>query len=368
MAGPPPFADAPQAALQLGDSYGVMLISTIIVSALYGVTVLQTLYYYDRFPKDHWLLKSAVAIIWVLDTVTIVLDTHAVYFYLIANYNNPSALSIQVWSAQVEVIVTYTVVVMVQTFFIIRIYQLRPYAWYIPVPMGILALASYALVIAIEVAVFQKANWGNLQSSQVNDPLVANWVLGMIVDIAITVVLCWYLSSEKVYVRRRTHRLINKIIVFSVNRGAIAAVVQIMTLLTKFIYSPENLVWLAFHNVLSKVYANSMLATLNSRTALRGMMDGDAGGTELTLPTIRRNVPGGKPGGQHDAQVATLEFACAQTSTLEWNTVSDSTETADAERYRYAMKEAAGDPDSPTFEPGEKLGVAHDARTDVFAV
>lgn len=33
MAGPPPFADAPQAALQLGDSYGVMLISTIIVSA-----------------------------------------------------------------------------------------------------------------------------------------------------------------------------------------------------------------------------------------------------------------------------------------------------------------------------------------------
>ncbi len=68
----------------------------------------------------------------------------------------------------------------------------------------------------------------------------------MIVDIAITVVLCWYLSSEKVYVRRkyvpgrlseagkkadvrlwdtRTHRLINKIIVFSVNRGAIAAYV-----------------------------------------------------------------------------------------------------------------------------------------------
>lgn len=85
----------------------------------------------------------------------------------------------------------------------------------------------------------------------------------------------------------------------------------------------------------------------------------------------------------------TLEFARAQTSTLEWNTASDSTQTADAERYRYAMKEAAGDPDSPTFEPGEKLvrcdvldtemrtqltfsfhpqGVAHDARTDVFAV
>lgn len=59
----------------------------------------------------------------------------------------------------------------------------------------------------------------------------------------------------------------------------------------------------------------------------------------------------------------TLEFARAQTSTLEWNTASDSTETADAERYRYAMKEAAGDPDSPTFEPGEKL-----VRCDVRAI
>lgn len=33
----------------------------------------------------------------VLDTVTIVLDTHAVYFYLVTNYSNPMALATQVW-------------------------------------------------------------------------------------------------------------------------------------------------------------------------------------------------------------------------------------------------------------------------------
>lgn len=59
----------------------------------------------------------------------------------------------------------------------------------------------------------------------------------------------------------------------------------------------------------------------------------------------------------------TLEFARAQTSTLEWNTASDSTEAADAERYSYAMKEAAGDPDSPTFEPDAKL-VRCDTRAE----
>ncbi|KAI0819251.1 hypothetical protein BC628DRAFT_1403890 [Trametes gibbosa] len=318
MADLPPIPQgAPPAGTGLGESFGVMLLSTIIASALYGITILQTLYYYDRFPKDQWVLKVAVAAIWLLDTTTIVLDSHAVYYYLIDNFNNPAALATQVWSAQVEIIITYTVVAIVQLFFVHRIFQLRPYAWYIPLVMGVTALASYGLVIVIVARVFANPAWQNVQTDSVNDPLIANWVLGMIVDIAITVVLCWYLWAEKIYVRHKTHRIINKIIVFSVNRGAIAAVVQIFTFLTKLIV-PQNLVWLAFHNALSKVYANSMLATLNSRTALRGMMNSDADGTELTLSTIRHNAPGQRD----DHQAATLRFAPAPSTTLDRSSVT----------------------------------------------
>lgn len=34
----------------------------------------------------------------ILDTLTTVLDTHEVYFYLIQNYNNPPALLKEIWS------------------------------------------------------------------------------------------------------------------------------------------------------------------------------------------------------------------------------------------------------------------------------
>ncbi|KAH9851735.1 hypothetical protein C2E23DRAFT_828947 [Lenzites betulinus] len=318
MADLPPIPQgAPPAGTGLGESFGVMLLSTIIVAALYGITVLQTIYYYGRFPKDSWVLKTTVAVVWLLDTATIVLDSHAVYYYLIDNFNNPGAMATEVWSAQVEVLVTYTVVVIVQLFFVHRIFQLRPYAWYIPLAMGVVALASYGLVVVIVARVFKTPAWQDTDTVSINDPLIANWALGMVVDIAITVVLCWYLSAEKVYVRHKTHRLINKIIVFSINRGAIAAVVQIFTFLTKLIV-PQNLVWLAFHNALSKVYANSMLATLNSRTALRGMMESDGDGTELTLPTIRNNGPG-----QRDThQAATLQFAPAPSSTLDRSSIT----------------------------------------------
>ncbi|KAI0647868.1 hypothetical protein C8Q79DRAFT_536157 [Trametes meyenii] len=309
MAGPPPpTAGGPSASLGLGDSFGVMLLSTIIAAAMYGLTVLQTLFYYEKFPKDSWMLKTTVAIVWILDTVTIVLDSHAIYYYLIVNFNNPSALLNQVWSVQVEILVTFSAVVIVQLFFVVRIYQLRPYAWYIPLAMATIAVASYALIIVIFSQVFHHTAWSDVQSSAVNNPLVVNWVLGLVVDTSITIVLCWYLWSEKVYVRHKTHRMLNRIIIFSVNRGAIAAGTQLLSFLLKFVW-PQKLVWLAFHNVLSKVYANSMLATLNSRVAFRSMMSGnDLDGTELTMPTIRENRRSGKPGG-HNHQVATLQFA-----------------------------------------------------------
>lgn len=85
MSDPASSSGAPLTGMNLPDSFGVLLLSTIIVSAyvpchlynsgsqyqlpltdcghlarLYGITVLQTLYYYERFPKDPWRLKTAV--------------------------------------------------------------------------------------------------------------------------------------------------------------------------------------------------------------------------------------------------------------------------------------------------------------------
>ncbi|KAI0754797.1 hypothetical protein C8Q80DRAFT_390703 [Daedaleopsis nitida] len=308
--------------LELGSSYGVMLLSVIIVAAMYGITVLQSLYYYGNFPKDSWILKLTVAGVWFLDTLTLLLDAHAVYFYLITNYANPPALQTEIWSAQVELLVTYTVVLIVQMFFIFRIYHLRPHLWYIPALLGLIAFASYSMVVAIFITVVHDDNWAATNRPEVTQPLTANWVLGNLVDISITVALCWYLWSEKLAVRESTNMMLNRIIVFLINRGAIAAVVQILTLLTKFIW-PQTLVWLAFHNALSKVYANSMLATLNGRVALRKMVM-ESKLDETQPPTAFSHAPS-RPSGKvptvamgrqlHDNhQTATLQFARTTTT------------------------------------------------------
>ncbi|KAJ8483380.1 hypothetical protein ONZ51_g4762 [Trametes cubensis] len=381
----PPTSDAPPTGQELGGTYGAMLISTIIAAALYGVSVLQALYYYDKFPEDHWAMKAAVALIWALDTTSIVLDSHAVYYYLIANFNNPPALLTEVWSIQVEEIITFSAVLIAQIFFIQRIYQLRPYLWYIPLcqqsppmvrPVVVTRLdvlvdekTTVALIIVIQIQIFQNNLWDAVPTPQFNDPIIANWVTGLIVDVSIAAVLCWYLWSEKSYIRKKTHRMINKIMIFSVNRGAFAAGTQLLTFVAKFV-APQKFVWLAFHNVLCKGPSpnapntlhpanlhltllrmrhrhsihkldardvspsalcpcphvstahdeNNDKHRLNSRVALRSMlMDTEQDATDLTLPSIRPNRFSDKARPRtrnHQVALQSLQFAPGRTSEI----------------------------------------------------
>ena len=100
---------------------------------LYGVTVLQSLFYYQEFPKDRLILKMTVStapfvptrpicltlgtrlpsyginnlctsprlsltpLVRAFDTLAISLNSHALYFYLISNFTNISALQQEVW-------------------------------------------------------------------------------------------------------------------------------------------------------------------------------------------------------------------------------------------------------------------------------
>ncbi|KAH9924326.1 uncharacterized protein BXZ73DRAFT_103617 [Epithele typhae] len=297
----------------LGTSYGVMLVSTVGTAVLYGFTVLQALYYFGKFPQDSRWLKAAVGITTGMDGVTVILDTHMVYYYLILNYNNPPALETEVLSAQIELLLTYTVVLVVQLFFITRMWHLRPHWWWIPAILGVLAVASWVMIIAIFARVVHDTKWTDTDRPSVTRPLAVNWVLGMIVDVAITVVLCWYLWSDKQMVRHKTNVMLNRIIVFLVNRAAIAAIVQVLTLVTK-VGLPNTLIWIAFHNILSKVYANSMLATLNARMSLRKIaMETELEQTPPPHPSRFSAAPGGPPGlnssGYSADRHAPLQFA-----------------------------------------------------------
>ncbi|PBK84125.1 hypothetical protein ARMGADRAFT_1067433 [Armillaria gallica] len=67
----------------LGDTIGALYIGATIAAILFGITNLQTVIYYKKYPHDWWLFRYSVALLWVLDALHVALSTHALYVYLI---------------------------------------------------------------------------------------------------------------------------------------------------------------------------------------------------------------------------------------------------------------------------------------------
>ncbi|KAL0568555.1 hypothetical protein V5O48_013434, partial [Marasmius crinis-equi] len=73
---------------QIENTFGWLFIGAMAACALWGVTCIQTWWYFDHYRKDTFWLKIIVAITWVSDTVHQALITYAVYKYTISHWGD----------------------------------------------------------------------------------------------------------------------------------------------------------------------------------------------------------------------------------------------------------------------------------------
>uniref|UniRef100_A0A0W0GFM2 Uncharacterized protein n=1 Tax=Moniliophthora roreri TaxID=221103 RepID=A0A0W0GFM2_MONRR len=121
--------------LDLRDTFGAFVVAIIISSCLYGVTCLQTWYYFQNY-NDRFLLRGIVLAILMLETLHVILVVHAIYRYLILNFANPFASVIEIWSAVATIPADDLIVYM---FYAARGYRLRHKKdWWTPTVVCIL--------------------------------------------------------------------------------------------------------------------------------------------------------------------------------------------------------------------------------------
>ncbi|KAH8117679.1 hypothetical protein DFH11DRAFT_851797 [Phellopilus nigrolimitatus] len=93
-------------------------------------------------------------------------------------------------------------------------------------------------------------------------------IAAVLSDIVIAASLCYLLQHRKTTFRS-TNILLNYLIVYAINRCLLTSVIAVVEVIV-FAASPNTYWFLAIDFVIGKCYANSLLATLNSRAALRG--------------------------------------------------------------------------------------------------
>ncbi|KAK0471485.1 hypothetical protein IW261DRAFT_1572000 [Armillaria novae-zelandiae] len=85
---------------------------------LFGITNLQTVIYYKKYPDDWWVYRHSVTILWTFDALHVALGTHALYHHLIDLFSDYIALGDIVWSFKLQILFNMVIILGVQVVYI----------------------------------------------------------------------------------------------------------------------------------------------------------------------------------------------------------------------------------------------------------
>jgi len=284
---------------ELLNTYLIIFIGFVIATALYGVTLLQGLFYFRTYTKDPWALKLLTASLLIFDSMTTILPAHALYYYLIENFGNPGAGISEPLTYRIENLMLTFITVLVQSFYTHQIWYLsknKP----LTILLAALVIITFGLGLEVTVDILQNGSAIHLASRKIL--IVGGLVQGFaaLCDIIITSSLCWLLHSRRTGIKR-TERLVDRLIILSVNRGLVTTVTQICFLVLN-VSIPGKIYWFPFHQAVGKLYTNSYLAMLNIRVgsaqAVKAATTSDTQVTSLRFETRRQvasNLSNGGP-------------------------------------------------------------------------
>jgi len=271
-AGPSGTSPIPGAGIALpkfDNTLGALLIGGLVAMGLWGITCAQTFTYFSQRTRDRLVFRLLVAALLALDTFDSALNCHILYFYLVSNYLNFTAITIPVWSVIVHVAITSLSNFLVRSMFARRFFRLsqgnKIFTFWI------MAVSITDLVVGLVITVKAFSLTTFLKLDKLSTLLYLNFAAGTTSDVSVAVGLCFLLWRSRTGFKT-TDSIVNTLMLYTVNTGLIVAVDAALGMIT-YAVMPHNFVFLGFYLLLSKLYLNSYLATLNARDDLRYKTD-----------------------------------------------------------------------------------------------
>ncbi|KAL5512645.1 hypothetical protein ACEPAG_2911 [Sanghuangporus baumii] len=290
-------ADAGVQVPALDNTLGVLYLGVTLAMALWGASCVQTYYYFNHYPDDALWLKALVAVVWTLDTVHQGLITHCVYKYLITEYGNLAFLDTIVETLLVEIYFEALVVLLVQAFFILRVWRLSEKNIPLAVILVALALSSFALSLVFTIKGQQLKTFTRLKEIYALNRSIN--VINAVTDVTVAAVLIYLLNKSRTGFRRSNH-IINHLIFYSLNTGLLTSIDAIGSLVGNVVWG-NTFIYIFFFVNISRFYTNSFLATLNTRQGIHGIDENSNGqsfsqsrfhsrAVELEAPSAQRGT------------------------------------------------------------------------------
>ncbi|KAJ7117625.1 hypothetical protein C8R44DRAFT_791151, partial [Mycena epipterygia] len=286
---------------------GPMLLGHLFNYALLGALAIQVYVYTLAFPRDKKAVKalgilltlelnslvltiSPVYFVFFLDLLQTGFATHYAWYVLAEGWGNPIALGFTPWTLATVAPLTALVAFLVQLFYSWRIWVLaNGRKVFIPV-LAIIGITATGSCVAGWYAGIALPNIGsgplalNSRRSIAKtfnlDPAVTTWLAGAVAcDITITITLVLLLTVRRNEgVMNNTSRLVHRAIRMAVETGAVTSM-AVTTELALILNLATTSWYFMLGLLITKIYSNSLLASLNSRSPIFN-------GTEGTTTTV----------------------------------------------------------------------------------
>ncbi|KAJ7230602.1 hypothetical protein GGX14DRAFT_486303, partial [Mycena pura] len=204
------------------------------------------------------------------DTIHQALISHTLYTYLVTNYNNSVELTQIVWSLLVEVLFNGFTALLVQSFLTVRIWRLSNGNKWLTGAALLLVLGEFGCVLAYVALSLRLRTLAELV--ELKGLSVTVNALAAAGDVLIAATLCKLLYSSRTGFHR-SDTMIKKLMVWAVNTGLVTSLCAIASLIS-IVVADSTFIYILFFFCMGRLYCNSLLATLNARSMIRGAADG----------------------------------------------------------------------------------------------
>ncbi|KAJ7452641.1 hypothetical protein FB451DRAFT_695080 [Mycena latifolia] len=252
----------------MNSTYGAMLIGTFFAILFQGILTVQAYLYYESFPGDHWHLKSLVAVLWCLDLTHLVLICQTVYHYLIDNWGNDLALLESTIELDLHLVLVGAATILCQGFFLHRVWKFSKGNWLLVGVLALMCLTTVGLDVDMSIALSKNKSITTINSGE--GEVIAMFSIGAAVDLFIAILLCWYLQQGRSPFER-TNFMLARVIQYTVATGLATSLLAIGCI-AAYLIKPNSFIFIGMHFSLGRMYTNALLATLNSRRNLRGIL------------------------------------------------------------------------------------------------
>ncbi|KIJ64943.1 hypothetical protein HYDPIDRAFT_28288 [Hydnomerulius pinastri MD-312] len=270
----------------MNEILGPLILAPIITAFLFGSAVVQTYAYYKKFPDDIWQFKGLVALQMSLETPHVICLITSTWSMVVTHYGEPKMLLTIPRTGMVSFVTASPVTFIAQVFFIFRLHKLSQ-SRLLPALCFIMTFSRLIIQMIFGIAGFYMLDTITYLY-QWRGCITASYVLAIMCDWTIAAALSYHLYDKRKTGCKQTARVIDQLILYSLKTGFITSMVELIEAVCYWTM-PDNYIWMAIYAAAPGVYANSLLAALNSRALVSDRMKSSRENPEFCTDVLAKS-------------------------------------------------------------------------------